>query len=125
MDFDWREAEGGGCGGDFAGDLGTAGLTDTVCFHSIAFMNSPRTAGFIRLAMLLCALPLTNSVLAGELESTNLQPEPHLSEAQRDFMKWRFGLFLHFNLGTFADLDWAGGYEDPALFKPGKLDCGQ
>jgi len=125
MDFDWREAEGGGCGGDFAGDLGTAGLTDTVCFHSIAFMNSPRTAGFIRLAMLLCALPLTNSVLAGELESTNLQPEPHLSEAQRDFMKWRFGLFLHFNLGTFADRDWAGGYEDPALFKPSKLDCGQ
>ncbi len=40
-------------------------------------------------------------------------------------MTWRFGMFLHFNLGTFADLDWAGGYEDPALFNPRKLDCGQ
>jgi len=40
-------------------------------------------------------------------------------------MKWRFGMFIHFNLGTFADLDWAGGYEDPALFNPANLDCGQ
>ena len=48
-----------------------------------------------------------------------------LSVEQRNFMKWRFGMFLHFNLGTFADLDWAGGYEDPALFRPTKLDCGQ
>jgi alpha-L-fucosidase len=48
-----------------------------------------------------------------------------LTPQQRDFMTWRFGMFLHFNLGTFADLDWAGGYEDPALFSPRKLDCGQ
>jgi len=48
-----------------------------------------------------------------------------LSAEQRDFMRWRFGLFVHFNLGTFADNDWAGGYEDPALFHPTKLDCGQ
>ena len=50
---------------------------------------------------------------------------PALTEAQRDFMTWRFGMFVHFNLGTVADLDWAGGYEDPALFAPAKLDCGQ
>ena len=41
-----------------------------------------------------------------------------LSEAQRDFMKWRFGMFVHFNLGTFADRDWASGYEDPAYSIP-------
>jgi alpha-L-fucosidase len=50
---------------------------------------------------------------------------PPLTPEQRDFMKWRFGMFIHFNLGTSAGLDWAGGYEDPALFKPTKLDCGQ
>lgn len=48
-----------------------------------------------------------------------------LSPEQRDFSAWRFGMFVHFNLGTFADLDWAGGYEDPALFRPARLDCGQ
>ena len=34
-------------------------------------------------------------------------------------------MFVHFNLGTFADNDWAGGYEDPGLFDPEKLDCSQ
>lgn len=51
--------------------------------------------------------------------------ENELSAAQREFMTWKFGMFVHFNLGTFADIDWAGGYEDPALFAPTKLDCGQ
>jgi alpha-L-fucosidase len=50
---------------------------------------------------------------------------PALSASQRDFITWRFGMFVHFNLGTFVDNDWAGGYEDPLLFKPGKLDCRQ
>lgn len=48
-----------------------------------------------------------------------------LTPEQREFTTWRFGMFVHFNLGTFADLDWAGGYEDPGLFRPSKLDCGQ
>lgn len=48
-----------------------------------------------------------------------------LTSAQRDFMTWKFGMFVHFNLGTFADRDWASGYEDPALFAPAKLDCNQ
>ncbi len=42
-----------------------------------------------------------------------------------DFLKLRFGLFLHFNMATYIDREWATGYEDPALFKPDKLDCGQ
>lgn len=49
----------------------------------------------------------------------------NLTQEQRDFRQWRFGMFIHFNLGTFADLDWAGGYENPDLFKPALLDCGQ
>src|SRR5258708_6040396 len=76
------------------------------------------------LAALLCALPLATFSSAGEVPSTN-SAAISLTDAQRDFMKWRFGMFIHFNIGTFADLDWAGGYEDPALFKPTKLDCSQ
>ena len=48
-----------------------------------------------------------------------------LSTAQKDFLKLKFGLFLHFNMATFVDLEWANGYEDPALFQPRKLDCRQ
>jgi alpha-L-fucosidase len=52
-------------------------------------------------------------------------PAAGLSSQQRDFMAWRFGMFVHFSLATFADTDWAGGYEDPLLFNPSKLDCSQ
>jgi len=45
--------------------------------------------------------------------------------SQEDFLKFRFGLFLHFNMATYIDLEWANGYEDPSLFMPIKLDCGQ
>ena len=44
---------------------------------------------------------------------------------REDFLKLRFGLFLHFNMATYVDREWANGYEDPALFKPDKLDCRQ
>ena len=44
---------------------------------------------------------------------------------QEDFLKLRFGLFLHFNMATYVNREWANGYEDPALFRPDRLDCGQ
>jgi alpha-L-fucosidase len=76
-------------------------------------------------AIIFCLTRLVASGEAEKVPSTNAPAAVELSPEQRDFMKWRFGMFLHFNLGTFADRDWAGGYEDPALFNPGKLDCGQ
>lgn len=48
-----------------------------------------------------------------------------LAPRQRDFMQWRFGLFLHFNMSTFTGSEWANGYENPDGFAPAKLDCGQ
>ena len=44
---------------------------------------------------------------------------------QEDFLKLRFGLFLHFNMATYLDRELANGYEDPSLFRPDKLDCRQ
>jgi len=44
---------------------------------------------------------------------------------QEEFLKLRFGLFLHFNMATYVNREWANGYEDPALFRSDKLDCGQ
>lgn len=48
-----------------------------------------------------------------------------LKKKQYDFAKWEYGIFLHFNMGTFVDKEWATGYEDPSLFNPSKLDCEQ
>jgi alpha-L-fucosidase len=44
---------------------------------------------------------------------------------QQEFVKWKYGIFLHFNMGTYVNKEWATGYEDPLLFNPAKLDCGQ
>lgn len=48
-----------------------------------------------------------------------------LKERQENFLALGFGLFLHFNLATFYQLEWANGYEDPDRFSPARLDCGQ
>jgi alpha-L-fucosidase len=44
---------------------------------------------------------------------------------QRRFVDWRFGMFLHFNMGTFHDAEWVEPDQDPASFNPVDLDCGQ
>lgn len=37
----------------------------------------------------------------------------------------RFGMFNHFNLGTFTDEEWAAPHQNPALFAPTAVDCAQ
>jgi len=49
--------------------------------------------------------------------------EAEQAALRQDFLKLRFGLFLHFNMATYINREWANGYEDPALFKPDRLDC--
>ena len=42
-----------------------------------------------------------------------------------EFLTWKFGMFIHFNIATFNNREWANGYEDPLTFTPDQLDCGQ
>lgn len=44
---------------------------------------------------------------------------------QRAFVDARFGMFLHFNMGTFHDAEWVDPNQDPLTFAPDALDCGQ
>lgn len=44
---------------------------------------------------------------------------------QKRFVDWRFGMFLHFNMGTFHDAEWVDPNQDPATFAPAELDCDQ
>jgi alpha-L-fucosidase len=48
-----------------------------------------------------------------------------LHALQQQFIDLRFGMFIHFNIPTFMDQDWADPDASPALFNPGKLDCSQ
>ncbi|MCK9640028.1 MAG: alpha-L-fucosidase [Prolixibacteraceae bacterium] len=53
------------------------------------------------------------------------QSESMLRKKQTDFLDWKFGMFIHFNMGTFVNREWATGYEDPLVFNPRKLNCNQ
>jgi alpha-L-fucosidase len=44
---------------------------------------------------------------------------------QSNFVDLRFGVMMHFNMGTFTGEEWASPNHDPKLFNPTKLDCDQ
>jgi len=48
-----------------------------------------------------------------------------LHALQQQFVDLRFGMFIHFNIPTFMDQDWADPEASPTLFDPKKLDCAQ
>ena len=50
---------------------------------------------------------------------------PDIHQLQADFRKLGFGMFIHFNMGTYHEKEWVEPGRDPASFNPAKLDCGQ
>ena len=52
-------------------------------------------------------------------------PAKPLQVNQQEFVNLRFGMFIHFNIPTFMDDDWADPDASPAIFNPVKLDCAQ
>lgn len=56
--------------------------------------------------------------------SANAQQKP-LSQLQQAFVDLRFGMFIHFNIPTYMNQDWADPEASPAIFNPTKLDCDQ
>lgn len=67
-----------------------------------------------------CLLML--GTLATAAQTTTPQP---LARLQQQFVDLRFGMFIHFNIPTYMDQDWADPDASPSLFNPTKLDCGQ
>jgi alpha-L-fucosidase len=53
------------------------------------------------------------------------QNKANLYELQKKFVEDRFGMFIHFNIPTFMDQDWADPEASPSIFDPKKLDCRQ
>ncbi len=65
---------------------------------------------------LIVATLLTAAVRAEEPRAAEPASLPAL---QDDFLKLKFGMFLHFNLETYHGVQWVAGYQDPATFDPG------
>lgn len=41
------------------------------------------------------------------------------TEKAEDFLKLKFGMFIHYNMATYQGVQWVPGYPDPADFNPG------
>ncbi|MCF8714721.1 alpha-L-fucosidase [Joostella atrarenae] len=48
-----------------------------------------------------------------------------LEKLREEFIKLKFGMFIHFNMGTYYEIEWVDSGKDPASFNPKKLDAGQ
>jgi alpha-L-fucosidase len=66
-----------------------------------------------------------SSALMGKDRHKHVEITPELARKHREFLSWRFGLFMHFNIATWFDKGWANGHEDPLTFAPDQLDCNQ
>lgn len=51
--------------------------------------------------------------------------DQHLRKLQQQFVDLRFGMFIHYNIPTYMDQDWADPEASPAIFNPKKLNCDQ
>jgi alpha-L-fucosidase len=83
----------------------------------------------LRIGSLLTAIAASLSVAsAAEAANSGLPPQAPVAnqavkQMQDDFLKLKFGMFIHFNLETFKDVQWVAGYHSPADFNPGgKVD---
>ena len=57
---------------------------------------------------------------------TDISAQPKsLHQLQQEFVDLQFGMFIHFNIPTFAPEDWPDPDLPAAVFNPRKLDCSQ
>ncbi|WP_222930239.1 alpha-L-fucosidase [Larkinella punicea] len=74
---------------------------------------------FIGMVLVVSLLPF------GSKAQTKPSQPVALTQRQQDFVDLRFGMFIHFNIPTFMEDDWADPEASPTLFNPTKLDCSQ
>lgn len=57
--------------------------------------------------------------------SMQAQNTDNTDQAVLDFLNLKFGMFIHYNMGTYQAQQWAYPFHDPKDFKPSELDCNQ
>ncbi len=84
------------------------------------------------LLVAVCLLTATTMGVAEEVAKEKVSPDPKqtapgtkksVRKLQEDFLKLKFGMFIHYNMATYKGVQWVAGYPDPSTFNPGsKVD---
>jgi len=72
-----------------------------------------------------CVSLETANTVAEKATSDKPVAKRDLKKLQKEFLSWKFGMFMHFNMSTFVPGGWSSGKEDPTKFNPTQLDMGQ
>lgn len=77
-----------------------------------------RRASLFLVAALLCFLMIIEAA-----DKNGAKVKTPVAELQQAFRKLEFGMFIHFNMATYKEVQWVAGYPSPADFNPGgKID---
>jgi alpha-L-fucosidase len=68
---------------------------------------------------------LLSSSFALRAQGIKAESAKHLNELQQKFVDLRFGMFIHYNIGTYANADWPDPDASPKLFNPKHLNADQ
>lgn len=75
--------------------------------------------GFTIAAMAILALCVILPAAAGAADDAPPVGEPSVKSMQESFRALKFGMFIHFNMETYKNVQWVKGYASPADFNPG------
>ena len=62
---------------------------------------------------------LASSRTAAAPDKEALGTKKPVKMLQDDFLRLKFGMFIHFNMATYKGVQWVSGYHDPSTFNPG------
>jgi len=78
---------------------------------------------YSRRVFLKCAGGLTATLVTGsrlgKAAASDAGGREAIKRLQEDFLKLRFGMFIHYNMATYKGVQWTEGYPSPAEFNPG------
>ncbi|WNJ19055.1 alpha-L-fucosidase [Pontibacter sp. G13] len=72
------------------------------------------------------ALALLAVAFAGcTIQESEAEAPRTRDELRQAFLELKFGMFIHFNMGTYYEIEWVDPGKDPMTFNPTQLDIGQ
>lgn len=82
-------------------------------------LGAAGTAGAASMPLMAAAAPTDKDKDKAKAQTPTAEP----TAAQKAWMDLGFGMFIHFGINTYYDVEWSDGKLDPSKYNPTELDC--